>query len=471
MAQHQISNKLIFYGVPTKILVNTETGQAEVFADEGIFGDTKIAEVGANNEWVVTNKAALTKKYNNANGKNASESDVEKYFITQNQGVKQYNNERASIINKNSPFNTKTYLSTKVNPVPGIVNPTSGVQSNQTEPTVAPTPPATNSDGNKPQSPSGIEEPNTQPTEPGLTQTDAFTDVTPDGVAASFSPSKQYLSYPLSIPPGIPYDFIRISAYKYVAGGLQFGEGRTNIEDRFTNLISTVTLPMQPNLSESNSVDWGGDNLDPIRAALAGLSIGAMTSAQTMSLQPIAEAAKEGGERFANLLNDPNTMGSIKAYFAGQAVGSNIQARATGAVINPNMELLFSGPRMRTFNFDFRLTPRGRDEAEEIKKIVRSFKMNSAVQRSKSHAFLLTPNIFKLEYIYNGSGQHPFLNKFKPCALTNFSVNYTPDGSYMTYRDGGSLTSYNISMSFSELEPIYQDDYAKDYNSHTSMGY
>jgi len=171
------------------------------------------------------------------------------------------------------------------------------------------------------------------------------------------------------------------------------------------------------------------------------------------------------------LLNDPNTMGSIKAYFAGQAVGSNIQARATGAVINPNMELLFSGPRMRTFNFDFRLTPRGRDEAEEIKKIVRSFKMNSAVQRSKSHAFLLTPNIFKLEYIYNGSGQHPFLNKFKPCALTNFSVNYTPDGSYMTYRDGGSLTSYNISMSFSELEPIYQDDYAKDYNSHTSMGY
>jgi hypothetical protein len=36
---------------------------------------------------------------------------------------------------------------------------------------------------------------------------------------------------------------------------------------------------------------------------------------------------------------------------------------------------------------------------------------------------------------------------------------YAPDGSYMTY-DDGSMTSYNVSMKFNELEPIYNDDIA-----------
>ena len=42
--------------------------------------------------------------------------------------------------------------------------------------------------------------------------------------------------------------------------------------------------------------------------------------------------------------------------------------------------------------------------------------------------------------------------------MTNLAVNYTPDGSYMTYGDNGSLTSYALSMSFGEIEPIYADE-------------
>jgi hypothetical protein len=47
--------------------------------------------------------------------------------------------------------------------------------------------------------------------------------------------------------------------------------------------------------------------------------------------------------------------------------------------------------------------------------------------------------------------------------MTNFSVNYTPDGSYSTYADG-LMTSYEISMQFTELEPIFNNssDYPND---------
>ena len=102
-----------------------------------------------------------------------------------------------------------------------------------------------------------------------------------------------------------------------------------------------------------------------------------------------------------------------------------------------------------------------------VKKIIRFFKKSMVPKRGKNKIFLETPNIFKLKYIFKSGGQHPFLNKIKMCALQSFDVQYTPDGSYMTYEDG-SMTSYQVSMSFGELNPIYQEDYDTDTRS---MGY
>ena len=92
--------------------------------------------------------------------------------------------------------------------------------------------------------------------------------------------------------------------------------------------------------------------------------------------------------------------------------------------------------------------------------MIRAMKRNMTPQRSSEALFLKSPRIYELEYIYGETNQeHPFMNKFKPCACTSFTVNYTPDGSYMTYRGTPSMTSYQISMSFGEIEPIYADEY------------
>jgi hypothetical protein len=80
-----------------------------------------------------------------------------------------------------------------------------------------------------------------------------------------------------------------------------------------------------------------------------------------------------------------------------------------------------------------------------------------AAQRSKTGLFLRSPRLFELKYIFKQGTQHPYLNKFKPCAMTNFAVNYTPDGSYATF-ETGSLTAYDLNMSFSEIMPIYSND-------------
>ena len=144
-------------------------------------------------------------------------------------------------------------------------------------------------------------------------------------------------------------------------------------------------------------------------------------------------------------------------------------------VMNPNMELLFGGPTMRNFGFTFKLSPRSKKEAETVIKIMRFFKQGMAVIRSQSQYFLKAPHTFKLEYIKKTTRDsqevHPYLNRFKECALSSCTVQYTPDGNYNTYSDG-VMTSYSMQLGFSELEPIFNDDYSSlDGDSDSMIGY
>ena len=42
-------------------------------------------------------------------------------------------------------------------------------------------------------------------------------------------------------------------------------------------------------------------------------------------------------------------------------------SRTTGQVLNPNLELLFSGPGLRDFTFDYQLSPRDKNEDQTVK--------------------------------------------------------------------------------------------------------
>ena len=44
------------------------------------------------------------------------------------------------------------------------------------------------------------------------------------------------------------------------------------------------------------------------------------------------------------------------------------------------------------------------------------------------------------------------MNKIKECALLSVAVNYTPEGNYATF-DDGAMTSYELTLSFQELNP------------------
>jgi hypothetical protein len=280
------------------------------------------------------------------------------------------------------------------------------------------------------------------------------------------------LRYPLRNDGG--FDFLKITCYEYVPGALDQSGSLTSVTEaneriRKTKSLGSVALPMQPGISESNSVGWGEDRLNALQ--IAGAKIAGDAIRSLGSLQP-GQAAEQTIQNLKNALGEAASSfrnEDIIAYFAGQAVGANIFRRGTGRVLNPNLELLFSGPNLRTFNYTYRFTPRESSESNEIKQIIKFFKKNMAPKKNNPGIFLQSPNVFKLKYIYANGNTHPFLNNIKMCALTGFTVDYTPDGSYMTYKDG-SMTSYQISMQFNELDPIYSNDYEEGEGSQ-GMGY
>jgi len=244
----------------------------------------------------------------------------------------------------------------------------------------------------------------------------------------------------------------------------------------------SVTLPIVTGIGDKNEVDWQGATLNPLQALGASGALSLFRNAETA--ESIGEAFSRGGTAINEAAKSlKGTVGrdmqsAINIYLAQKAVGAQgLLSRATGAVLNPNLEMLFSGPSLRNFDFTFKLSPRDGNEAEQVRKIIRFFKQGMSVKTSSSNVFLKAPNIFKIRYqTFNTDGDeilHPSLNIIKECALKSCDVQYTPDGTYMTYDDPfRTMTSYQLTLSFGELDPIYDSDYTElDNDQDQVIGY
>jgi hypothetical protein len=264
-------------------------------------------------------------------------------------------------------------------------------------------------------------------------------------------------------------DYIKFSVYDYKVKKPSTENPLVQEKNRtLGSSIANLILPIQPSITDTNTVDWNGLGLNPIELAGYGLATAGMTGDANDFSGILGKLGK-------TVTQDPNVQKAITLYLKQKAIGVNgVLSRFGGAVINPNIELLFQGPQLRPFNFTFRLSPRDIDEAKQVKSIIRVFKEAMSVKTASGGLFLATPNIFKISYI-NGAtkGEHKSLNRIKTCALQSCSVDYTPDGSYMTFNDTEhTMTSYNLTLQFQELEPVTDVDYkTEDLKDNAIIGY
>ena len=309
------------------------------------------------------------------------------------------------------------------------------------------------------------------------------------------------LRYPLEALTGTT-DYLQIDIKEYfrnsdnakLIGAKGFGRntlnnrvGQTRSGSLATKSVmntGTIILQIPSDIKDGNTANYGESKMNTLTGAAAGAMMGVMKSGATSVQMALGNLSTEeglekikgdiGGNLTAgdtDALIDAAKMGlTVKATSSAMGIfGANVSpeqllARSSGQIFNPNLELLFNGPSLRSFSFSFKMTPRSAQEARQCKLIIRSFKQNMAPKTGGdtiggSAVFMKTPNLFELRY-RKGNSDHPFLNKFKQCFLTNVSVNYTGEGVYATYDDATPI-SMQLDLQFKEIEPIYFDDYEK----------
>ena len=271
-------------------------------------------------------------------------------------------------------------------------------------------------------------------------------------------------------------DYLVIKVVKYKAPGISSGADNFSFKtstQSLQNNIKTpeaiILLPIPQNVQDQNAVNWGDSSLNAFELA------GAEVVGDVIKGGNFAKALYGAGSEYLNKIMASAVSGNLQDQTTGlfsaaalQTLGANVQtsdivARTSGQVLNPNMELLFKGVSLREFAFEYDLAPRDGNEAKEIKKIITTLKRAMAPRTSSDNStgsglFISAPRVFQLEY-RSGNKKHPFLHSFKPMAMKGMSVNYTGSGNYSVYGDSTPV-HMKISMNFQELNPIYFEDYS-----------
>ena len=293
-------------------------------------------------------------------------------------------------------------------------------------------------------------------------------------------------SYPLNIDLG--QDHLQINKFEYKRAGRANLSGPTgspaggSLRDKEKALKEpkgTVILPM-PKVSDSNGAEWGESDLNvfgitavsPLAAASNAVESGMRDGFNLENIQKELEKSLVGVGNFLKDNSGPaiSVAGALGGSELLKGLGITVEpdallARATGNIINPNAELLFQGPVLRDFGFQYLMIARSREEGEQIRKIIRWFKQGAA-PKYRNQALLGTPDIFSLEY--KTPGNPDIMNKFNDLALRTITVDYAPDGFWSAYEDSQPV-AVRMSLQFTELKPVYDKD--QDGSPDNSVGY
>ena len=240
-----------------------------------------------------------------------------------------------------------------------------------------------------------------------------------------------------------------------------FGEKRKNKQ-----IKHIINLPIPRNVTDSQGVQYGEGSLNPLEAF--GVATVNASINSTPSIDGIKQAFTKITGAVGKEISDSDTQRAIAGAISGTAIGAlggnvdanQLIARASGQILNPNLELLFNGVGLRTFPMSFQFFPRNKQEGMVVLNIIRTLKFEMAPSRTgegRTGVFIKQPSIFQLTY-KQGNGPHPFLNRFLPAVLSDMKVNYSASGTFSAFYDG-TPTHMQVDLQFKELNPIFREDY------------
>ena len=104
---------------------------------------------------------------------------------------------------------------------------------------------------------------------------------------------------------------------------------------------------------------------------------------------------------------------------------------ATGGVTNPMLEVIYTSPKLRDFQFEFFFYARDEKEAYSVQKIIDRFRFHQSPELQggldNQMGLLIPPSEFDIKFFYAGR-QNPNIPPIGTCVLKQIQVNFAPKG-------------------------------------------
>ena len=225
-----------------------------------------------------------------------------------------------------------------------------------------------------------------------------------------------------------------------------------------TRLETAIAMYMPPSVNVSYAANY-------VDTEIGAFSVGAGAAIKAFRESDGKLAA--GARSFLDTVPDElknvaarQILGAIGSIIPGTQGLEEVAGMATGQIIADRMELAFKGLPKRGFQYTFKMIPKSEQEAEEIRKIVFTFKANMLpeIREGTAGRGMIVPNTFDIRYMYMNR-DNDFLHKISTCVLESMNVTYGGDR-YRTFPDAGDGTppvETTMTLNFKELELITKE--------------
>jgi hypothetical protein len=126
--------------------------------------------------------------------------------------------------------------------------------------------------------------------------------------------------------------------------------------------------------------------------------------------------------------------------------------------------MMYESPEMRGFQLRFKMQARSALEATAIKTLCYQFK--KALHASyggqnfgglaETSGFITVPKLCQVSFM-TGTSLNQYVPQYKPCAITQVDINYTPDGAWASLTDGAPVAT-ELAVTFKETKLIYSQE-------------
>lgn len=218
--------------------------------------------------------------------------------------------------------------------------------------------------------------------------------------------------------------------------------------------LGTVTLYMPTNITVNDTLSY-----DNVNTGLGGqmLNAAAGSSGPAEFIDQLKDNSKPIAQKMLSAkLGDMAGSKGMVGEAAGQALIN------LGEVVNPHTQMLFKGPGLRQFSFNFKLIPRSQSEANQIIKIVKFFRTCAYPElssggtgengQSLQMAALKFPEIFRINYVNANGKDNPNMIKFIDSYLTSVGVTYNPNSP--SFFDNGMPSEIDLQLTFQESKTL-----------------